>query len=56
MSSISACVPACIATIGSALVKRPSTIRTYAITPRYWSNSESKISARGGASGSPWGG
>ena len=28
----------------------------YAITPRYWSNSESKISARGAASGSPLGG
>ena len=26
------------------------------MTPRYWSNSESKISARGGASGSPSGG
>ena len=34
----------------------PSTTRTYAITPRYWSNSESKISARGGASRSPSGG
>jgi hypothetical protein len=26
------------------------------MTPRYWSNSESKISARGGAPGSPDGG
>ena len=39
---------ACIAAIGSAWVKRPSIIRTYATTPRYWSNSESKIQgARG---------
>ena len=56
MSSISASVPACIARIASPLVNVPSTTRMYAITPRYWSNSESKISARAGASGSPLGG
>ena len=33
----------------------PSTTRTKAITPRYWSYVESKISARGGACGSPVG-
>ena len=55
ISSISASVPACMATIGSPLRNSPSNIRRYAITPRYWSNSESKISARGGASGSPSG-
>ena len=53
---MSACVPACIAVIGSPFENPPSTIRTKATTPRYWSNSESKISARGGASGSPSGG
>ena len=56
MSSMSACRPAAIARIGSPLRSTPSTTRTYAITPLYWSNSESKISARGGASGSPAGG
>ena len=48
---MSACVRACIALIGSSLEKRPSTIRTKATTPRYWSNSESKIRARGGGLG-----
>src|SRR6202023_1475592 len=56
MSSISASVCAAIARISSPFLKLPSTTRTYAITPRYWSNSESKIRARGGASGSPEGG
>src|SRR5438309_7217705 len=37
-------------------LKTPSTTRTNATTPRYWSYDESKISARGGASGSPAGG
>ena len=36
--------------------KEPSTTRTNATTPRYWSYDESKISARAGASGSPDGG
>src|SRR5207247_972163 len=54
-SSISASVPACMARIGSPFRTEPSTIRTYATTPLYWSNSESKIRARGGASGSPAG-
>ena len=49
-------MPACIATITSSFVSVPSTTRTYATTPRYWSNSESKMSARAGASGSPSGG
>ena len=56
MSSISASVPAAIARTVSPFLNVPSTIRMYAITPRYWSYSESKISARGGASGSPEGG
>ena len=56
MSSISASVPAAIARTMSPFLNVPSTIRMYAITPRYWSYSESKISARGGASGSPDGG
>ena len=33
----------------------PSTTRTSATTPRYWSNLESKIRARNGASGLPRG-
>ena len=53
---MSASVPACMARIASPFVNVPSTTRMYAITPRYWSNSESKMSARGGASGSPLGG
>ncbi len=53
MSSMSDSVPATIARIASPLRKTPSTTRMKAITPRYWSNSESKISARAGASGSP---
>ena len=56
MSSMSASVPVAIARIASPFLNVPSTTRMYAITPRYWSNSESKISARGGASGSPCGG
>ena len=53
---MSACVPVCMARIASPLRSSPSTTRTYAITPRYWSNSESKISARAGALVSPFGG
>ncbi len=53
---MSASVPVAIARIASPLRNVPSTTRMYAITPRYWSNSESKISARGAASGSPCGG
>ena len=56
MSSISARVPVCIARIASPFLKDPSTTRTNATTPRYWSNTESKIRARGGPSGSPSGG
>ncbi len=55
MSSMSATVPVAIARIASPLRNTPSTTLMYAITPRYWSNSESKISARGGPSGSPEG-
>ena len=50
---MSASVAFCIARIASPLRKTPSTTRMYAMTPRYWSNSESKIRARAGASGSP---
>src|SRR3954463_14200579 len=56
MSSMSASVPAAIARIASPFLKTPSTTRMYAMTPRYWSNSESKMRARGSASGSPDGG
>ena len=52
-SSASNCVPSAIARSAAPVSKRPSTTRTNAITPRYWSYEESKISARGGASGSP---
>src|ERR1700712_4511560 len=56
MSSMSATVSPAIERMTSPFLKAPSTTRMYAMTPRYWSNSESKISARGGASGSPAGG
>ena len=56
MSSMFAFVGVWKVLIESPLVKTPSTTRTYAITPRYWSNSLSKINARGGASRSATGG
>src|SRR3972149_2543250 len=34
----------------------PSATKTRTTTPRYWSNQESKTSARSGPSGSPFGG
>ena len=49
-------VPSAIARSVSRARNAPSTTRTNATTPRYWSYDESKISARGGASGSPAGG
>ena len=52
---MSASVPACMAVIASPLARRPSTTFTYATTPRNWSYSESKISARAGAAVSPSG-
>ena len=55
-SSASNDVPCTIARSGSRVSKRPSTTRTKATTPRYWSYDESKTSARAGASGSPAGG
>ena len=54
-SSASNSVPCAIARNGSRLEKVPSTTRTNATTPRYWSYDESKTSARAGASGSPAG-
>ncbi len=54
-SSASNAVPWTIARSGSRVSKRPSTTRTKATTPRYWSYDESKTSARAGASGSPAG-
>src|SRR4029453_10392852 len=53
MSSISARAPVWIAWIASPRRKTPSTTRTNATTPRYWSNTESKISARGSPRGAP---
>ena len=55
-SSASKRVPSAIARRRWRVEKEPSTIRTKATTPRYWSYEESKTSARGGASGSPTGG
>src|SRR5581483_3607835 len=54
-SSASKRVPVAIVCSASLLENEPSTIRTNATTPRYWSYDESKTSARGGASGSPTG-
>ena len=54
-SSASNCVPSAIARNGAPVSKPPSTTRMNAITPRYWSYDESKMSARAGASGSPSG-
>ena len=48
-------MPSAIARSASPLRNAPSTTRTNATTPRYWSYEESKISARGGAPGSPAG-
>ena len=54
-SSASKRVPVAIAWSVSRVRKTPSTTRTNATTPRYWSYDESKMSARAGASGSPVG-
>ncbi len=54
-SSASKSVRVAIARSAAPLSSRPSTTRTNAITPRYWSYEESKISARAGADGSPAG-
>ncbi len=56
ISSASAVSPVCIARSLSPLRNAPSTTRTNVTTPRYWSYTESNISARGGASGLPRGG
>ena len=48
--------PCAIAFTFSRGWNEPSTTRTKATTPRYWSYDESKMSARAGASGSPRGG
>ena len=56
ISSASNSVPWAIARSGSRVEKLPSTTRTNATTPRYWSYEESKTRARAGASGSPAGG
>ena len=54
-SSASNSVRCAIARSPSPLLNVPSTTRTNATTPRYWSYDESKISARGGAAASPAG-
>ena len=54
-SSASNSVFCAIARSPSPLLKTPSTTRTNATTPRYWSYDESKTSARGGATASPAG-
>ncbi len=54
-SSASNRVSAAIATSVSRRENEPSTTRRNATTPRYWSYEESKTSARGGASDSPFG-
>ena len=54
-SSASKRVPSAIARTRSRRRNRPSTTRTKATTPRYWSYDESKMSARGGAAASPLG-
>ena len=55
-SSTSKTVPCAMAFTFSRGWNEPSTARTNATTPRYWSYDESKMSARAGASGSPRGG
>src|SRR5262245_34872557 len=55
ISSASNSVPWAIARSASRVENVPSTTRTNATTPRYWSYDESKTSARAGASGSPAG-
>ncbi len=55
-SSASKRVPVAIVWSASRRENAPSTTRTNATTPRYWSYDESNTSARGGASGSPAGG
>ncbi len=56
ISSTSKRSPVAIERIAWPRRNAPSTTRTKAITPRYWSYTESMMSARGGASGSPCGG
>ena len=48
--------PVAMARSGSSLRKLPSRTRTKATTPRYWSYTESKMSARGDPPASPCGG
>ena len=52
-SSASNSVRVAIVRTLSRVENEPSTTRTNATTPRYWSYDESKIRARGGPSGSP---